>query len=65
MTPKKPCPFCGSSPVKELSKVQYCQLHGDPHQDIIIRCKSSLCPANPKVSGYDEDNAIERWNKRA
>lgn len=70
----KPCPFCGSKPVVEQGKVHYCQLHGDPFQAVIIKCKNSGCPARPKVEDGDihnggfhqaRDKAASSWNNRA
>lgn len=68
-----PCPFCGRPPVVDQGKLMHCQLHGEPYQSIIIRCKTSDCPARPQVQGGDIHNegweqakkkALEKWNTR-
>ena len=68
-----PCPFCGSKPIVELGKLTSCQLHGEPSQAVVIRCKSNECRAKPSVSAGDKYNggeakargeAITVWNKR-
>lgn len=67
------CPFCGSIPEVGLAKKTYCSLHGDPSQEVFVRCKKHECPARPKVShgdvyngGFDnaKKEAIEKWNAR-
>lgn len=72
-TPTRDCPFCGSIPEIGLSKKTYCSLHGDPSQEVFVRCKKHDCPARPKVShgdvfngGFDKakQEAIEKWNTR-
>ncbi len=44
-----PCPFCGSRAVIELGKRESCQLHGEPFQGVVIRCKKHECFAKPKI----------------
>jgi hypothetical protein len=69
-----PCPFCGNAPYFELGKRGNCQLHGEPFQSIIIRCKKSDCPAKPLIAAGDIFNggeakakkeAAKLWNTRA
>ncbi len=50
------CPFCGSD-VKLLGGI-YSQ------ESISIWCKGRGCMANISY-GYDKDEAIRKWNKRA
>lgn len=54
-----PCPFCGATPHWMQAKIQYCQLHGEPYQDAIIRC-SHLCAS---MQGSPEA-VTARWNGR-
>lgn len=67
------CPFCGSTPEIGHAKITHCSLHGDPAQEIFVRCKKHECLARPKVSAGDVYNgglekarqeAIEKWNVR-
>lgn len=67
------CPFCGSIPEIGHAKITHCSLHGDPAQEIFVRCKKHECVARPKVSAGDVYNgglekarqeAIEKWNVR-
>jgi hypothetical protein len=55
----KPCPFCGAKPHKQLGKVWYDALHGEPHQDTVIKCPH-LCV---KMAG-SSDGVAARWNAR-
>ena len=54
------CPFCGATPHQNLGKVWHDQLHGDRHQDHIIKCPH-LCVT---MSGSDE-SVRSKWNRRA
>lgn len=67
------CPFCNSQPFIEDGKRGSCQLHGEPFQPIIIRCKKHECHAKPSISWGDIYNggrlkaiqeAAQKWNKR-
>jgi len=58
------CPFCGSKAQKRLTKVKYCQLHGDSYQDHIIGCFNSQCPVQPKITHCNERCAVTEWNTR-
>lgn len=61
MTEKlKPCPFCGATPHRGLSKVKHDQLHGYSYQDTTIKCPH-LCAS---MEGGLE-TVVERWNTRA
>lgn len=68
-----PCPFCGRDPQKELGKIEHCSLHGDKSQTMVLRCKGSDCPANPRVEAGNIYNggrgkalqaAATLWNTR-
>lgn len=54
------CPFCGKNPAHGLTKVQYCQLHGDPFQDFQIYCPDGHC----KIVAGDRERCTEIWNTR-
>ena len=56
----KPCPFCGAKPHRQLGKIWHDSLHGDTHQDTVIKCPH-LCVT---MQG-SEDSVVERWNIRA
>lgn len=56
----KPCPFCGAKPHRGMGKVWHDALHGDAHQDYIIKCPH-LCVT---MTG-SENGVIDRWNTRA
>lgn len=56
-----PCPFCGATPKRGLSKIRYCQLHGDPFQEYLIWCPKG----HAKITGVDEAQALQQWNTRA
>jgi hypothetical protein len=67
------CPFCGAVPKIEHAKITYCQLHGEPAQEIIVKCKNPDCSSNPSVRAGDVYNggvdkarqeAISKWNTR-
>ena len=69
----KECPFCGSKPFIELGKRGSCQLHGEPYQAIVIRCKKHECPAKPRIEAGDiynggegkaKNEAANIWNTR-
>lgn len=69
----KPCPFCLSKPSIETGKLYHCQLHGEPSQAIVIRCKNNSCFARPSIQAGDIYNggknkaqlqAIKKWNTR-
>jgi hypothetical protein len=58
-------------PVTGLAKHHHCQLHGEPSQAVIVRCKTVLCPAKPCVAAGDiynggkekaRNEAIAKWN---
>lgn len=55
-----PCPFCGATPHRGLSKVKHCQLHGDPYHDYLIWCPKG----HAKVVGTTEYFALTEWNTR-
>jgi hypothetical protein len=73
----KPCPFCGTRPVKGLTKKTGCQMHGDPIQHATIGC--TKCEFRPHCTGgdiyrgsetpkYKEEayaEAAKKWNTRA
>lgn len=63
-----PCPFCGRIPNHGLSKVRYCQMHGDPIQDYRVwcRCGSSIGydGSHARVSACDQQTAFSLWNQR-
>jgi hypothetical protein len=67
------CPFCGSKPFVEQGKRGSCQLHGEPFQSVVIRCKKQECPAKPLIQagdifngGYEKAKAeaVAIWNTR-
>lgn len=67
-----PCPFCGSKPVKSLTKKQGCQMHGEPMQYAVLEC--TKCEFKPRCQGGDIYNggkaeayasAAAKWNTRA
>ncbi len=72
------CVFCGGRAAWKLSKTRYCQLHGDPYQDVIVFCdhqkpnysnesnaKRTNCGVRPEVSAGDMERAFELWNTRS
>lgn len=63
-----PCPFCGRKPHHGLSKVRYCQLHGDPIQDYRVWCPmGSGVPfdgSHARVDACDQQTAFSLWNQR-
>ena len=56
----KPCPFCGAKPHRQLGKIWHDSLHGDAHQDTVIKC-----PHLWVTMQGSEDSVVERWNTRA
>ena len=69
----KKCPFCGGTPIFQHAKLTHCSLHGDPAQEIIIRCNNNDCVAKPSVRAGDiynggeqkaRNEAVEKWNVR-
>lgn len=50
-----PCPFCGVRPEVMTS--------GEGSRGLMIHCISAKC-ANPSVSYYDHETALEVWNQR-
>jgi hypothetical protein len=53
------CPICNKKPKQMLAKVTYCQLHGEPSQDFIIKC----CYIH--IQQATREDCIETWNKYA
>ena len=61
----KPCPFCGKQPVLRKTKTMYCQLHGEPFQDVYVACASSQCLIKPKTTAKSNKKwVLEHWNRR-
>lgn len=60
----KPCPFCGHKATWQLTKIQHCQLHGDPYQDHILGCFSSKCEMKPYIISNFKSKCIKAWNNR-
>lgn len=61
----KPCPFCGRNPHHGLSKVRYCQLHGDPVQDYRVWCPiGSFDGSHARIDACDQQTAFSLWNHR-
>ena len=67
----KSCPFCKGEAKIFLGKLQHCQLHGEPFQYVLIKCKSGYHTC--QVTGGDVYNggrelateeAIKAWNTR-
>jgi Lar family restriction alleviation protein len=52
MSELKPCPFCGGVDLRLVC------LHGFWH----VECRGCLCVSG---MGYEEEQAIEKWNRRA
>ena len=58
--PLLPCPFCGATPHRGLTKASPDQLHGD-----LVRRYRIWCPHDcAKVDCVNEEAATERWNTR-
>jgi hypothetical protein len=57
----KPCPFSGAKPQHGLTKVRYCQLHGDPLQSYFVGCKC----CGSRFEAADKDGAFALWNRRS
>jgi len=55
-----PCPFCGATPHHGLTKVEYCQLHGEPFQRFRINCPRGCA----QIVALTEAMAREKWNTR-
>ena len=51
----KVCPFCGG-------RAEMIPWHGAP---FLVDCVNDCCPANPMVTGYNEEDAARLWNTRA
>ena len=69
-----PCPFCGGRPRVDLAKKTFCQLHGEPSQQVTVYCYHADCVSKPSVSAGDvfnggeaqaREKAIAAWNRRA
>lgn len=54
------CPFCGSHPHHGLTKIEHCQLHGEPFQRFKIHCPKG----HATVIEASEEIATEIWNTR-
>lgn len=61
MSELKPCPFSGAKPQHGLTKVRYCQLHGDPLQSYFVGCKC----CGSRFEAADKDGAFALWNRRS
>ena len=60
------CEFSGIKPEIGHAKITHCSLHGDPAQEIFVRCKKHDCPARPKVSAGDVYNGgVEKAREEA
>ena len=69
-----PCPFCGGRPRVDLAKKTFCQLHGEPSQQVTVYCYHVDCVSKPSVSAGDvfnggeaqaREKVIAAWNRRA
>jgi hypothetical protein len=47
------CAYCGQKPSFGLTVKRGCQMHGDPIQHVILKCKNVRCPAQPQIKGGD------------
>ena len=56
----KPCPLCGATALHGLTKVENCQLHGEPFQRFAIWCPKG----HARVVGANEQIANREWNNR-
>lgn len=54
------CPFCGATPHRGPTKVEYCQLHGDPFQRYRLWCPHGCAT----ILRQTEAEAIAAWNTR-
>ena len=54
-----PCPFCGGRPRVDLAKKTFCQLHGEPSQQVTVYCYHADCVSKPSVSAGDVFNGGE------
>jgi hypothetical protein len=55
-----PCPFCGAKPHQGLTKVEHCQLHGEPFQRFEVKCPHTCA----RIVRPDRAAAIAAWNTR-
>jgi len=55
----KDCPWCGRKPLLNLMKKTHCQLHGEPMQDINLKCCNMV-----NAIFRDKESAIKAWNTR-
>lgn len=55
------CPFCGATPHRERGKVYRDQLHGEEHQDFVIKCPHGCA----RFTRPTCEAAIAAWNTRA
>jgi hypothetical protein len=60
MSKSLPCPFCGATPHHGLTKVEHCQLHGEPFQRFKIHCPHGCA----QIVMPTEAMAREKWNAR-
>jgi len=61
----KTCPFCGTEPQHVRTKIRYCQMHGDPYQNHLIKCVSKKCMLSPRTKDHVHlSHALEEWNQR-
>lgn len=56
-----PCPFCGATPHRGLTKVKPCALHGEPLQNYSIWCPRG----HARVVAPLDYVAVADWNTRA
>lgn len=56
-----PCPFCGATPHRGLTKMQHDQLHGEPFQRYRVWCPHGCA----NIDQMNEAAAISAWNRRA
>jgi len=71
-----PCPFCKGKMTRGLGAKTGCQMHGDPIQHVLLKCRNQSCPVKPEMRGddryrgseepkYDKqvrDELDDRWN---
>jgi len=61
-----PCPFCGSKPMRVVTKTNFGKSYG-PRTDVVaFGCVDKACPVKPQIDANNENitDKVELFNRR-
>ncbi len=62
----KPCPFCGSKPMRIVTVTSFGKSWGSRKNVIAFGCVNKECPVKPQINANDENIAekVDMFNRR-